>query len=88
MNTGKIRIAWLWIGSSAVGFLIGAILAGTAFPLPPIDPGAMEGIKNQYDWREAASASTVAVSFAISQWLVLRYVLAGIRTGRTDQNAL
>jgi len=76
MNIRNLRIAWLWIGSSAVGFLVGAVLAGMAFPSPPIDPGAMEGIKNQYDWREAAYALTVAVPFAISQWLVLRYLLA------------
>lgn len=76
MNIRNIRIAWLWIGSSAVGFLLGAVLAVTVFPVPPTDPGAMEGIKNQYDWREAAYAFTVAVPFAVSQWLVLRYVLA------------
>jgi len=76
MNIGKLRIAWLWIGSSAVGFLVGTILAGMAFPAPPVDPGAIEGTRNQYDWREAAYALTLAVPFAISQWLVLRYLLA------------
>jgi WD40 repeat protein len=76
MSLGNFRITSLWIGGSAEGFLMGAVLAGTAFPGPPIYPGAMEGIKNQYDLREAAHAFTVAVPFAVSQWLVLRYVLA------------
>jgi len=76
MSLGSFRIAWLWIGSSAVGLLIGEVLAFNLFPPPPFDPSAMQGITNQHDWIEAGRAFGVSIPFAISQWLVLRHVLA------------
>jgi WD40 repeat protein len=76
MCSENLRIAWLWIGSSAAGFLVGAILAITLFPAPPVDPMALEFIGNRYDLREASYALAVGIPFAVLQWVVLRYVLA------------
>lgn len=76
MNAGTFRIIWLWIGGSAVGLLAGEVLAVTLFSAPPVDPAAWEGPRNQYDLREAAHSLAVGIPFAISQWLVLRHVLA------------
>jgi len=73
---GNFRIAWLWIGGSAVGALAGVTLSGAVFPAPPADPAAWEVIGNRYDLREGAYALMVGSLFAFSQWAVLRYILA------------
>lgn len=76
MKVGTTKIAWLWIGSSAIGYLVGGILASSLFPFPPYDHAAPEGPRNQYNLQEVGYALAVGLAFAVSQWLVLRYILA------------
>lgn len=76
MNSANLRIAWLWVGVSAAGLLVGSALAIALFPTPPVDPMAPETIGNRFDPSEAIFALAVSIPFALFQWGVLHYVLA------------
>jgi len=65
------RVLWLWIGGSGIGALVGAILVLTLYPSAAFGRNPT----GRFGWHLVGFALAIGIPFAISQWLILRYVL-------------
>lgn len=65
------RVYWLWVGASAVGISVGAVLAVLLFPSVAFGRRPAGPL----DWKTVGFALAVGVPLGLSQWLVLRHVL-------------
>jgi hypothetical protein len=65
------RVLWLWIGGSGIGALVGAVFVLTLYPSAAFGRNPT----GQFGWHLVGFALVIGIPFAISQWLILRYVL-------------
>jgi hypothetical protein len=74
------RTRWLWVFGSGIGTLVGAGLALSMFP------GAAFGRNpiGQFGWNLVGFSLAIGIPIALSQWLILRYVLRYRETANTS----
>jgi len=68
-NRNAPRAPWLWIWGSGIGAFVGAVFALALFP------SAGFGIHpiGQFSWHLVGFAFSIGISFAVSQWIILRH---------------